>query len=253
MGGGEDAGAGVTLSQRRWRCRLAHWLTPWLALTAFGSEAPPPLQAAVAANFREAFGAVAEAAASHGQPVAGTFGASGLLYAQIANGRPFDVFLSADAARPEALLAADLAYAPVRYARGQLALLVNGGIAGPEWLGADKRVALANRILAPYGRAAAETLAALDATVQRIIATNVAQAYQFADSGAVDGAFVALAQVQAQNVPAPRYWIVPSAHHAPIDQVAVGIRGGDEARTRAFLRLLATPETQALIRAHGYR
>ena len=253
MGGGEDAGAGVIRTARRWRCRLARLLTPLLALTAFGGETGPPLKAAVAANFREAFGAVAEAAAAHGHPVAGTFGASGLLYAQIANGRPFDVFLSADAARPEALLEADLAYAPVRYARGQLALLVNGGIAGPEWLAADKRVALANRILAPYGRAAVETLAALDATVQRITATNVAQAYQFADSGAVDGAFVALAQVRAQDVPAPRYWIVPSVHHAPIDQVAVGIRGGDEPRTRAFLRLLATPETQALIRAHGYR
>lgn len=243
----------MTLPPRRLRRRLAHLLAPLLALATLGSEAAPPLRAAVAANFRDAFAAVAEAAASHGQPVAGTFGASGLLYAQIANGRPFDVFLSADAARPEALLEADLAYAPVRYAQGQLALLVNGGIAGPEWLAADKRVALANRILAPYGRAATETLAALDATVHRITATNVAQAYQFADSGAVDGAFVALAQVQAQGVPAPRYWIVPSAHHAAIDQVAVGIRGGDEPRTRAFLRLLATPETQALIRAHGYR
>lgn len=250
MGSGEDAGAGVTLAPRRWCRRFA----PLLALAALGAEAAPsPLKAAVAANFRAAFAAVAEAAAEHGQPVAGTFGASGLLYAQIANGRPFDVFLSADAARPEALLEADLAYAPVRYARGRLALLVNRGIPGPAWPSAERRVALANPTLAPYGRAAAETLMALAATVQRITATNVAQAYQFADSGAVDGAFVALAQVRARAVPAPRYWIVPSGHHAAIDQVAVGIRGGDEPRTRAFLRLLRTPETRALIRAHGYQ
>ena len=251
MGGGEDASAGVTLAlRRRWPVRLVVLL---LALTALGGEGAPPLQAAVAANFREAFAAVAQAAAAQGQPVAGTFGASGLLYAQIANGRPFDVFLSADAARPEALLAADLAYGPVRYARGQLALLVNRGIAGPRWLSADKRVALANPTLAPYGRAAAETLAALGVSVQRITATNVAQAHQFADSGAVDGAFVSLAQGRAREVPPSRFWIVPGSHHAPIDQVAVGIRGGDEGRTQAFLRLLTAPETRALIRAHGYR
>ena len=253
MGGGEDASAGVTLSLWWWRRWPARLLAPLLALAALGDDGAPPLEVAVAANFREAFATVAEAAAAQGQPVAGTFGASGLLYAQIANGRPFDVFLSADAARPEALLAAGLAYGPVRYARGQLALLVNRGAAGPGWLTADKRVALANPTLAPYGRAAAKTLAALGATVQRITATNVAQAYQFADSGAVDGAFVALAQIRAREVPPSRFWIVPGSHHAPIDQVAVGIRGGDEKRTREFLRLLTAPETRALIRAHGYR
>lgn len=226
---------------------------PLLALAALGGDSAPPLEVAVAANFREAFATVADTAAARGQPVIGTFGASGLLYAQIANGRPFDVFLSADAARPEALLAADLAYGRVRYARGRLALLVNRGEAGPAWLAADKRVALANPTLAPYGRAAAETLAALGATVQRITATNVAQAHQFADSGAVDGALVSLAQVRAREVPPSRFWIVPGSHYAPIDQVAVGIRGGDEKRTRAFLRLLTAPETRALIRAHGYR
>ena len=220
---------------------------------AADAKGADPLEVAVAANFRAAFAVVAEAAAADGHAVAGTFGASGLLYAQIVNGRPFDLFLSADAARPQALVAAGLAFAPVVYATGRLALLVNDGVPGPGWLAADKRVALADPALAPYGRAAAQTLASLDAKVQRIVATNVAQAFQFADSGAIDGAFVALAQVLAEGRPASRYWTVPDRRHAAIEQVAVGIRGGDEARTRAFLAFLGTPETRALLAALGYR
>lgn len=212
-----------------------------------------PLKVAVAANFRATFAVVAEAAAADGHAVAGTFGASGLLYAQIVNGRPFDVFLSADAARPQALVAAGLAFAPVVYATGRLALLVNDGAPGPGWLAADKRVALADPALAPYGRAAAQTLASLDAKVQRIVAVNVAQAFQFSDSGAIDGAFVALAQVLAEGRSASHYWTVPDRRHDPIEQVAVGIRGGDEARARKFLEFLAAPETRALLETRGYR
>ena len=249
MGGGEDASTALSVRM----AGRVKWCLP-LATLALGSAAhAAPLQVAVAANFRATFGAVAEAAAAQGQDVAGTFGASGLLYAQIVNGRKFDVFLSADAARPEALLAAELAFAPVRYASGRLALLANDGRAGPSWFTAEKRVALANPLLAPYGRAAEQTLASLGASVQRITATNVAQALHYADSGGVDGAFVALAQVLAQQVPAQRYWIVPDSRHDAIEQMAVGIRDGDEARARAFLDFLGAPETRALIRAHGYR
>lgn len=262
MGGGEDAGAGVSAWPRR-SCRgplafaaLLSGLCASLSTTLSAAPIAPrtkPLEAAVAANFRATFAVVAEAAAADGHAVNGTFGASGLLYAQIVNGRPFDVFLSADAERPAALLAAGLAFAPVVYATGRLVLLVNDGAPGPGWLAEDKRVALADPALAPYGRAAAQTLAGLGAEVQRIVATNVAQAFQFADSGAIDGAFVALAQVRAEGRPAARYWIVPERRHEAIEQVAVGIRGGDEARARAFLEFLAAPETQALLRARGYR
>lgn len=259
MGGGEDAGAGMTAWPRRslrgtfaLSALVAAGFSP-LASAAPNAVGADPLEVAVAANFRAAFVAVAAAAAAEGHAVAGAFGASGLLYAQIVNGRPFDVFLSADAARPAALLAAGRAFSPVVYATGRLALLVNDGVPGPGWLAENKRVALADPALAPYGRAAAQTLAGLDAQVQRIVATNVAQAFQFADSGAIDGAFVALAQVLAQERPAARYWTVPESRHEAIEQVAVGIRGGDEVRAQAFLEFLAAPETRALIRARGYR
>ena len=208
------------------------------------------LRVAVAANFRATFDAVA---AGFPREIVATFGASGLLYAQIVQGGPFDVFLSADAVRPRALVEAGVAFAPTIYAVGRLALLVNGGAPNADWLAAHRRVAIANPEAAPYGRAAAEVLAAQAAAPRRITALNVAQAFHFAASGAADGAFVALAQAIAEDIPAKRYWLVPENLHAPIEQVAVAIRGGDEAAAEAFLAHLAAASTRTRIRAAGYR
>ena len=208
------------------------------------------LRVAVAANFRATFGAVAT---GFPREVTATFGASGLLYAQITQGGPFDVFLSADAARPGALVKAGVAFAPTTYAVGRLALLVNDGVPNADWPAANRRVAIANPEAAPYGRAAAEVLAAQAATPRRITALNVAQAFHFAASGGADGAFVALAQVLAEGIPAKRYWLVPEHLHAPIEQVAVAIRGGNEAAAEAFLAHLGAASTRTRIRAAGYR
>ena len=219
-----------------------------MAATASGSAAP--LQVAVAANFQAAFAALAP---QYPQELAPSFGSSGLLYAQIVQGRPFDAFLSADRARPQALIDAGFAHEPVVYATGRLALLATTGSPSAAWLQTAKRVALANPNVAPYGRAAHETLTALGTAPPRVNAMNVAQAFHFAASGAADGAFVALAQLIAQDVPAERYWIVPNDLYAPIEQVAVVLRGGKEDAARAFLLHLASVEGQARIRAAGYR
>lgn len=221
-----------------------------LALAASSLASAAPLQLAVAANFQAAFAALA---AHYDRELTPTYGSSGLLFAQIVQGRPFDLFLSADRARPDALIAQGLAYRPVVYAQGRLALLVDTGAPAAAWLTTAGRVALANPATAPYGRAASETLAALGAQPQRVVAQNVAQAFHFAAIGAVDGAFVALAQVLARRIPAERYWIVPDDLYAPIEQVAVALRGGNEEAAAALLAYLASADAQTRIRAAGYR
>ena len=240
----------------RFRARLAVALA---ALCGSGLDAPAaasrdggarPLRVAVAANFRAAFEAVAEA---YPRRLAPAYGSSGLLHAQITQGRPFDVFLSADRARPQALVDGGLAFAPMVYAEGRLALLVNRGTPGPDWLASERRVAIANPDAAPYGRAAVEALADLGRNPARVVAANVAQAFHFVASGGVDGGFVALAQLVARNVAGERYWLVPQARHAPIEQVGVVVRGGDEVGARAFLAYLAEQGGRATIRAAGYR
>ena len=232
---------------RRGLVRFAAAAAMAASLVTAGAE---PLRIAVASNFRSAFDVVA---ADFSGELAPAYGSSGLLYAQIVQGRPFDLFLSADLARPRALVDAQHALSPVVYASGRLALLVGSGVPGPAWLSEGKRVALANPQAAPYGRAAVETLARIEAQPQRVLAMNVAQAFHFAVSGAADGAFVAFAHVLAQGVPTERYWLVPESWHAPIEQGAVVMRGDNEARAQAFLRHLLSAKAQARIRAAGYR
>ena len=221
-----------------------------IAVAAASLSSAEPLRIAVASNFQSALAAVE---AGFPGDLEASYGSSGLLYAQIVQGRPFDLFLSADAARPQALLDNDRAKAPVTYATGRLVLFVNQGTPGPAWFSGDRRVALANPQTAPYGRAAMETLARLEATPKRVTALNVAQAFHFAASGAADGAFAALAQVVAQNTPAERYWIVPEDLYAPIEQVAVVLDGPNEAAAQAFLDYLGSADARLIIRQAGYR
>ena len=219
-------------------------------LLCCATVAANPLRVAVASNFQAAFEAVRTDFAVAAEA---TYGSTGLLYAQIMQGRPFDLFLSADAARPRELVAQGRADGAAVYAQGILVLLVNHGAPGPDWLRAGLRVAVANPATAPYGRAAIETLAALKAQPRRINALNVAQAFHFAASGAADGAFVALAQVRTLAVAAERFWVVPGHLHAPIEQVAVVMRGARQTQSQAWLDQLLGSAAQTRIGAIGYR
>ena len=140
---------------------MGRWLTRILAGIAMAwtpTGAGEPLQLAVASNFQSA---LASLKADFPGEVAATYGSSGLLYAQLVQGRRFDVFLSADAARPRSLVDQERAHSPFNYATGRLVLVVNHGEPGVDWLAADKRVALANPETAPYGRAALEMCIAI--------------------------------------------------------------------------------------------
>ena len=220
-----------------------------LALLFATVGAAQPLRVAVAANFQAAFALIA---ADYDAPLRPTYGSSGLLYAQIVQGRPFDAFLSADRERPQKLVAEGRAFGLVTYATGRLALVVNEDVPGMAWLGGRRRVAIADPKTAPYGRAALQVLAKANAEPQRITALNVAQAFHFAASGAADGAFASLAQVLAQDTPRRRYWIPAENLHDPIEQTAVVVYGGDEAAAQRFLAYLTSDAAQAQIRAAGY-
>ena len=209
-----------------------------VALLCTAASSAAPLRVAVASNFQAAFEAVRTTLAARAEA---TYGSTGLLYAQIMQGRTFDAFLSADRERPLKLVAEGRAFGARVYARGSLVLLVDEGSPGRQWLTTDKRVALANPQTAPYGRAAREALDALGARPRLINALNVAQAFHFAASGAADGAFVALAQVTAQGIAPERYWRLPDRLHEPIDQVAVVMHGEREAEARAWLRRVDWP------------
>jgi molybdate transport system substrate-binding protein len=237
-----------------------------LVLLSFGAR--PALarevQAAVAANFtapaKEIAAAFEKASGDH---VALSFGSSGAFYAQIAHGAPFEVFLSADAERPQKAEQAGLGVAGTRftYAVGRLALyskrpgLVDGKGAVLK-AGRFDRLAIANPTTAPYGAAAVETLRRLGLWValepKIVKGSDITQAYQFTATGAAELGFVALSQVVA--APRGSRWIVPESLHAPIAQQAILLMPGrDDPAAKAFLAFLKGPQARAIIQRYGYR
>ena len=155
---------------------------------------------------------------------------SGKLYAQIVQGAPFDVFLSADQDKPTLLNQKGLVSSGSQftYAQGQLVLIYNRMpvSAQPYEEPVDFKelasLAFANPKLAPYGKAAEETLEHLSwrkrSEQKWIVAENVNQVMQFVLSGNVDAGFVAYSHVLAvENIVSQKgVWHVPGSYHRPI-------------------------------------
>ena len=220
-------------------------------------------QVAVAANFTEPAREIAAAfKAATGHTATLSFGSSGQFYAQIAHGAPYEVFLSADADRPQKAEHDGLGMRGTRftYAIGRLVLfsrtpgLVDG--AGAVLRGNRfEKLAIADPTAAPYGAAAVQTLQKLklyDALKPRIVTgSSITQAYQFVDSGAAELGFVALSQLA--DVPGGSRWVVPAADHSPIAQQAILLTTGkDNPAARAFLAFLRSRTAVAIIRRYGY-
>jgi molybdate transport system substrate-binding protein len=194
-----------------------------------------------------------------------SMGATGSFYAQIRNGAPFHVFLSADDETPQRLEREGLAVAGTRftYAIGQLVLWSpqpgrvddRGEVLRT---GALPRLAIANPRLAPYGQAAMQVLDRLGVTAQwqprLVVGENIAQAYQFVATGNASLGFVALSQVLVEGrIREGSAWIVPASLHEPIRQDAVLLpRGQGNPAATALLAYLRGDKARALIRAHGY-
>ncbi|OFC70870.1 molybdate ABC transporter substrate-binding protein [Alteromonas confluentis] len=217
---------------------------------------------AVAANFAQPVKHFAEAFEKKTgiKPII-TVSSSGTLYAQIQHGAPFDVFLSADALRPEKLVAEGLAEKQTlrSYATGRLALVSRSG--APDSLNAfvsrkfDKPVAIANPKLAPYGLAASQALGTLPADTalpfRQVQGKNILQTYQYFTSGNVDDAFVAWSLVKRSNY---SYLLIPDDYHAPIVQKMVIIK--DSAHpyaARRFMQYLLSAKVQKSLMDWGYQ
>ncbi|TAJ71632.1 MAG: molybdate ABC transporter substrate-binding protein [Phenylobacterium sp.] len=243
--------------------RITALLSVVLALVFASPALAAEVKVAVAANFAEpAREIAARFKARTGHDAVLSVGSSGQFYAQIANGAPFGVFLSADRERPEKAEAEGLGVPGSRftYAVGRLVLysktpgLVDGRGAILK-TGKFNKIAIADPKTAPYGVAAVETMRKLgvyDALSPKLVqGTSITQAYQFIDTGAAELGFVALSQVVA--VKGGSRWTVPAANHTPIDQQAVLLKtaAGDPA-ARAFMSFLRSAEVRAIIRKYGY-
>jgi molybdate transport system substrate-binding protein len=234
-----------------------------VSLMLGGAAMAGETKVAVAANFTEAAREIAARfKARTGHDATLSFGSSGQFYAQIANGAPYEVFLSADVERPRKAEAEGLAVPGSRftYATGRLVLFSGTpGLVDPKGAvlakGGFDKLAIADPKAAPYGQAAIETLTRLklhDALRPRIVTgASITQTFQYVQTGAAELGFVALSQVIDEK--GGSRWLVPSTDHAPIQQQAVLLKTGqNSAAAKAFVAFLKSGEAKAIIRRYGY-
>jgi molybdate transport system substrate-binding protein len=241
-------------------------LAIWSLLAGTSARADEAL-VAVAANFAGAVEAIGGAFAKDtGHTIQVTTGATGKLYAQIGEGAPFAILLSADAKTPAKLEEEGKAVAGTRftYAVGKLSLWS----ADAGRIGADPKaaltaadtlhVAIANPDLAPYGVAAREALTAMGLweTIQPkiVMGENIGQTFSMVDSGAAQMGFVATSAVQAPGrEPKGSRHDVPQDSFTPIRQDAVLLKAGEgNAAAIAFLDYLKGDKAKGIIASFGY-
>lgn len=216
--------------------------------------------------------ALTEIAAAHaragGGQVSLSFGSSGVFRRQIAQGAPFELYLSADEAYVDALAAEGRVEGPgTLYAVGRIALYIPNGsavkadsklrdLAASARDGRLKKLAIANPEHAPYGRAAREALQHVGAweavNDKLVLGENAAQAARFAASGSAQAAILPLSLVRADELAGKGGFVtLPESWHAPLRQRMALVKGAGAA-ARRFHAFLQSPEARTIFAKHGF-
>lgn len=191
-----------------------------------------------------------------------SFASSGKLYAQITQGAPYAAFFSADQSKPIALENSGLAVANSRfsYATGQLVLwsAQNNLNLSPDRLDltAFPKIAVANPKLAPYGAAAIETIANLQAppSVKKslVYGENIAQTYQYVFTQNAQIGFIAASQFKQHKTGS--FWLIPQTYHSAILQDAILLKqAANNQAALAFLNFVKSEQAKQIIRRFGYK
>lgn len=212
---------------------------------------------AVASNFKPTLHKLLEAFSARSNHQFRVSSAStGMLYAQIIKGAPFDIFLAGDRVRPELLEESGSIEPGSRrtYAVGQLALWVPGAVAQVDrhFLAEFSGIlAIANPEIAPYGIAAMELLDQHKQQRFKLVrGNNVAQAFQFVRTGNAEAGLVALSQIMNTNVDSRFFWRVSQDYHTPIEQQLVILKPTNAGQE--FVNFLATDEAWRILSGDGY-
>jgi molybdate transport system substrate-binding protein len=191
-----------------------------------------------------------------------TFGSTGMLAQQIENGAPVDIFAAANVSYVEQLESKGLIVPGSKaiYARGRITLWVprESSIKVQDIKeltdGEVKRIAIANPDHAPYGTAAREAFesAGIWSIVQPklVYAENIRQTLQYAQTGNVEVAIVALSLSKQSD---GRWTLIPEELHKPLNQ-ALGIIKGtkNESGARQFSDFIRGPEGRAVLSKYGF-
>jgi len=192
-----------------------------------------------------------------------SFGSTGKLTTQILYGAPYDAFLAADITHPKKIVDEGLADKDkmFTYAIGELVLFNHAGTLATtqseiiSQLHASDRIAIANPVSAPYGKAAKQTLQSLEVwkTLGSKIVQggNIAQTYQFVITGNVDMGFVAKSQIIHNQSGAS--WRPPNGSYTPLKQAAVLLKSNEGNKAAIdFLEFLKSNVAREIIIRNGY-
>jgi molybdate transport system substrate-binding protein len=227
------------------------------------STQTPELTVAAASDLTQAFEEIGrEFEAAQKIKVVFVFGSTGMLTRQIENGAPMDLFAAANVGYIDQLEQKGLIVPGTKaiYARGRITL----------WTTADsplkienitdltraevRRIAIANPDHAPYGLAAQQALHSAgiwDAVKPKLVyGDNIRQTLQYAETGNVEVAIVALSLIQQSK---GRWTLIPEELHRPIDQGLAVIKGThNEAGARAFASFVTGPRGKEILGKYGF-
>jgi molybdate transport system substrate-binding protein len=234
------------------------------AAAGCSSSAPDDreIKVAAAADLARAFEEAARAfEAKSGKKVTLTFGSSGLLAKQIAEGAPFDLFAAANVSFADEAVKSGRCRAETKalYARGRIVIWTRRGSGKVGALaelrdGRFAKIAIANPEHAPYGRAAREALQKAgvwdDVKPRLVFGENVQQTLQYAQTGNADVAIVARSlAIGTDGEVTP----IAESEHSPLDQALVVCGAGPRAAVaEGFAAFVGSPEGRAIMNKYGF-
>lgn len=236
-----------------------------LSLISCTSKNPSKLTIACAANTQFALSEIISVfEKENGIKVSLIVASSGKLTAQIKEGAPYDVFISADMKFPEEISRSGLALEEPRiYAFGTLILLSLREDIPPslEILSNEKinHIAVANSKTAPYGKAAEQVLyyyGKYDEIKGKLVfGESISQANQFLNTGAAEIGFTAKSTFRAFAENEGKAFIeFDIESYDPIEQGVVVIKNSNQNEELAskFYLFLFSQKAQDILIKYGY-
>ncbi len=255
-----DAGA-MSAVRPRTTIAMAVAVALALVLAAGCRRSAGHVRVAAAADLAKAFDEVGRAfTRKTGIKPSFTFGSSGLLAKQIAEGAPFDVYAAANINYVDEVVAAGACDGASKkpYARGRIVAWSKAQKIGSLADLADPRfvkVAIAHPDHAPYGKAGKEALQAAGVwpQVERklVLAENIRQTLQWAQDGSADAAIVSLSLAPVAE--GGRSFTIDEKLHNPLVQaLAVCKNGGARIKGQQFVDFLTSPEGTEIMKRYGF-
>jgi molybdate transport system substrate-binding protein len=249
----------LTTKQKIQSKLIAVTLLLFLSLSTFAQN----LEVAGAANLQGVMKVLqADFTAKTGIGIDAIVGSSGNLSTQIQNGAPFDIFLSADMDFPQKLYKAGFTLKePVVYASGSLIICSTHNRGFENWerlllTPEIKKIAIANPAIAPYGKAAEESLqlkGILSGIKSKMVyGESISQVNTYITTGVVDIGFTTQSFVKDAKV--ALYWkAVDPKTYSPILQGIVILKHADgNANAFKFYEYILSANAKKIFKNYGY-